>query len=56
MKYVIVPKSNEQDIVIDKDKLSKIKVIPVENINQVLKEVMDWTGKEAILKKIVNGQ
>lgn len=54
IKYVVVPKSNEQDIVVDKAQLSKIKVIPVENISQVLKEVMDWKGKEAILKKITN--
>jgi Lon-like ATP-dependent protease len=52
IKKVIVPKSNVQDIVIDKDKLSKIKIIPVETITEVLKEVMDWTGKQDILKKI----
>lgn len=52
IKKVIVPKSNVQDIVIDKDKLAKIKIIPVETITEVLKEVMDWTGKQDILKKI----
>ncbi|MBN2421142.1 ATP-dependent protease LonB [Candidatus Woesearchaeota archaeon] len=55
IKFVVVPKSNEQDIVVDKAQLSKIKVIPVENISQVLKEVMDWKGKEAILRKITRG-
>ncbi len=52
IKKVIVPKSNMQDIVIDKENLAKIKIIPVENITEVLKEVMDWTGKQDILKKI----
>jgi len=53
IKKVIVPKSNMQDIVIDKKKLDKIKIIPVENISQVLKEALDWKGKEGILKKIM---
>jgi Lon-like ATP-dependent protease len=57
IKKIIVPKANLQDIVIDKAKLSKIKILPVERISEVLKEVMDWTGKQDILKKImhVNG-
>ena len=53
MKKVIVPKSNMQDIVVDKKKLDKIKVIPVDNISQVLKEALDWKGKQQILKKIM---
>ena len=53
LKKVIVPKSNMQDIVVDKKKLDKIKVIPVENISQVLKEALDWKGKQQILKKIM---
>ncbi|MBW3010647.1 ATP-dependent protease LonB [Candidatus Woesearchaeota archaeon] len=52
IENVIVPKSNMQDIVIEKERLKKIKVIPVETIGQVLKEVIDWKGKESILKKI----
>jgi len=52
IKKVIIPKTNRQDIVVDKKRLAKIKIIPVENINQVLKEVIDWKGKQAILKKI----
>ncbi len=50
---VIVPKSNMQDIVVDSDKLKKIRVIPVERIEEVLEEVLFWKGKESILKKIV---
>jgi Lon-like ATP-dependent protease len=52
MKYVIVPKSNLNDIVLDKDKLNKIKIIPVERIEEVLKEVIDWKGKEGVMKRI----
>jgi Lon-like ATP-dependent protease len=52
IKKVIVPKSNMQDIVISKDRLAKIKIIPVTHIREVLKEIIDWKGKEKILRKI----
>jgi Lon-like ATP-dependent protease len=52
IKQVIVPKSNLNDIVLAKEKLNKIKIIPVEHISEVLKNALDWTGKKAILKKI----
>jgi Lon-like ATP-dependent protease len=52
IKRVLVPKSNLQDIVIDKKKLEKIKVIPVQDINQVLKEALDGKGKDAVLRKL----
>ncbi len=57
IKKIIVPKANLQDIVLDKARLSKIKILPVEKISEVLREVMDWTGKKDILKRImqVNG-
>jgi len=55
IKRVIIPKSNEKDIVIRSEKLKKIKIIPVERIEQVLKEAIDWKGKENILKKL-NGK
>jgi len=55
IKRVIIPKSNEKDIVISKEKLKKIKIIPVNRIEQVLKEAMDWKGKQNILKKL-NGR
>ncbi|MFC1741144.1 ATP-dependent protease LonB [Nanoarchaeota archaeon] len=54
VKQVIVPKSNLQDIVISKDKLGKIKIIPVETISQVLKEALDFKGKQSLLKTIKN--
>ncbi len=50
---VIIPKANLNDIVIDPKKLKKVKVIPVETIEEVLKEALVWKGKESILKKIV---
>jgi len=53
IKNVIVPKTNLKDIIIDKDKINKINIIPVETIQDVLKVVLDWSGKQAILKKIV---
>jgi Lon-like ATP-dependent protease len=54
IKQVIVPRSNMQDIVVDEDRIKKIKIIPVDTIKDVLKEVMDWKGKENILK-MING-
>jgi Lon-like ATP-dependent protease len=54
IKKVIVPKSNIKDIILDKAKLNKIRIIPVETISQVLKEALDWKGREAALRRIVN--
>ena len=52
IKKVIVPNSNMQDIVVDKDRLDKIKIIPVKTIHEVLSEALDWKGNENILKNI----
>jgi len=52
IKRIIVPKSNLQDIIVDKAKLSKVEIIPVEHINEVLQEALDWKGKEAVLKQL----
>ena len=52
IKRIIVPKSNLQDIIIDKQKLAKVEIIPVEQLNEVLKEAIDWKGKESVLKSI----
>ncbi|MBD3355400.1 ATP-dependent protease LonB [Candidatus Woesearchaeota archaeon] len=54
IKRIIVPKSNIKDIIVDKKKLKKIKIIPVEYITEVLKEALDWKGKKDILKRISN--
>ncbi len=49
---VIIPKANEQDVLLPPEKKKLVKIIPVRNIEEVLKEVLVWKGKEAILKKI----
>jgi len=54
IKIIIVPKSNLQDIVIDEDKLKKVKIIPVTTISEVLEHALDWTGNKDILKIIKN--
>ncbi len=53
IKTVIVPKSNFKDIILSKQKLNKVKIIPVDTIGEVLKEALDWKGKQNILKKIL---
>ncbi|HLC95977.1 MAG TPA: ATP-dependent protease LonB [Candidatus Nanoarchaeia archaeon] len=53
IKKVIVPASNLKDIIIDPKKLSKVQIIPVKHISEVLKEALYWKGKESILKKIL---
>ncbi len=54
IKKIIVPKSNLKDIVIDSGKLSRIKIIPVERISEVLKEALYWKGEESVLRKIAS--
>ncbi len=56
IKTIIVPKSNLQDIVVDKEKLSKVRIIPVTNIREVLEEALDWKGKGRIKELILNGR
>ncbi|MAG16203.1 ATP-dependent protease LonB [Candidatus Woesearchaeota archaeon] len=53
IKKVLVPKTNIKDIILDANKRAKIQIIPVDKIGDVLREALDWTGKERILKKIV---
>jgi Lon-like ATP-dependent protease len=57
VKKILVPKSNIQDIVIEKEKLKLLKIIPVETISEVLKEALDWKGRKGILKTLesING-
>ncbi len=52
IKRVIIPKANEQDIVLSKEKLKGIEIIPTKSIQEVLKHALDWKGKENILRKI----
>ena len=56
IKTVIVPKSNLQDIVIDEDKIGKVKIIPVETIEEVMEYALDWNGKGKLKEKIFNGK
>ena len=53
IKTVIVPKANYQDIMISKENIGKIKIIPVSTIQEVLKVALDWKGKQNILNKIL---
>ncbi|MBS3145010.1 ATP-dependent protease LonB [Candidatus Woesearchaeota archaeon] len=52
IKRVLVPKSNEKDILLIGSEKAKIKIIPVATIEDVLTEALVWKGKEDILKKI----
>lgn len=52
LKQVIIPASNLKDVVLPKDKERKIKIIPVNNIIQVLEGALVWKGKEKILAAI----
>jgi len=50
---VIIPKANEKDVLLTKDLKNKIKIIPVNHIIEVIKEVFDWRGKEKLLRQII---
>ncbi len=52
IKQVIIPEANEKDIVISEKDLKKIRIIPVNNIIEVLEIALDWKNKQDILKKI----
>ena len=50
---VIIPKANEKDVLLNKEDIGKIKVIPLSSIEEVLKYALDWKGKERLLKQII---
>ena len=54
IKKVIVPRTNLQDIVLDKVKQAKIKIIPVDTIGDALKEALDWKDHKTLLKKFIS--
>ncbi len=56
IKNILVPKSNIRDIVVDKEKIKNINIVPVETIADVLKEALDWTGKKTTLNQILKLQ
>ena len=51
IKRVIIPRSNLKDIVLTQKDANKIKIIPVENIKQVLQEALDLKNKKQLLNK-----
>jgi len=51
---VIIPKANEKDVILRKEILNKVKIIPAETIADVLKHALVWKGHEKILKKITD--
>ncbi|MBI2671016.1 ATP-dependent protease LonB, partial [Candidatus Woesearchaeota archaeon] len=53
IKRVIIPKTNEKDVKLSDITNSKITIIPVTNIKEVLKEALVWKGKQQILNKII---
>jgi len=52
IKQVIIPKTNEKDIILSAEDKKKIKILPVETIEQVLKNALYWKGSEKTLKQI----
>ncbi|WP_218915824.1 ATP-dependent protease LonB [Thermococcus guaymasensis] len=53
IKTVIIPKANEKDVFLSKDKAEKIQIIPVETIDEVLEIALeDSEKKEELLKRI----
>jgi Lon-like ATP-dependent protease len=53
IKKVLIPKSNEGDLVLSDETRKKVKIIPVSNISQVLKEALSPDVKtKTLLSKI----
>ncbi|ASJ01255.1 ATP-dependent protease LonB [Thermococcus gorgonarius] len=53
IKTVIIPKANEKDVFLSKDKAEKIQIIPVETIDQVLEvALVDSPEKDGLIKRI----
>ena len=52
IKYVIIPKANEEDVLLSEKDKQKINIIPVTRIEEVLKHTLYWKNNEKILKQI----
>ena len=52
IKRVIVPRSNLQDIVIDKEKLKTLEIIPVDHIRQVLQQAFIWKDHKRMFEEL----
>ncbi len=55
IKVIIVPKANQQDIVVDQSKLAKVTIIPVTTIDEVLQHALNWNGRHKLKEFILNG-
>lgn len=55
MKKVIIPKANEGDVYLGKEKSGKIRIIPVSNIIEVLQESLKESGRKDELIKDMQG-
>ncbi len=53
IKTVIIPKSNEKDVFLSKDKAEKVEIFPVETIDQVLEiALMEGEEKQRLLERV----
>jgi Lon-like ATP-dependent protease len=51
IRKIILPLPNKEDIILPKEQLSKIRIIPVTSISEVLEHAFEWKGHESVLKK-----
>ena len=56
MEYIMLPKSNMNDIVLNQEIIKKIKIIPIEFLSQALANILNWLGNEPILEAIMKLQ
>ncbi|WP_297477490.1 ATP-dependent protease LonB [Thermococcus sp.] len=53
IKTVIIPKANEKDVFLSKDKAEKVEIFPVETIDQVLEiALMEGEEKQRLLERV----
>ena len=52
IKRAIIPKSNLQDLIVPKNATGKIEIIPVDTVDEVWENALDWKNNKDILKKI----
>jgi predicted ATP-dependent protease len=53
MKKVLIPKANAEDVYLAPERLSKIEVVPVQDIVEVLEIALaEGSGKKTLMKKM----
>ncbi len=53
VKTVVIPKSNEKDVFLSKDKAERIRIVPVETIDEVLEVALEeGEAKRELLKRV----